>query len=53
LYFFEELEKIGTIKLPGAIGTIKLPERQINSSSYTELHLLLMLIAEGTGLEPT
>jgi len=31
-YFFE---KLGTNKLPGAIGTIKLPERQINGSSYT------------------
>jgi hypothetical protein len=27
--------EIGTNKLPGAIGTIKLPERQINGSSYT------------------
>jgi hypothetical protein len=36
LYFLEEFEKIGTIKLPGAIGTIKLPERQINGSSYTK-----------------
>ena len=26
--------RFGTIKLPGAIGTIKLPERQINGSSY-------------------
>jgi hypothetical protein len=27
--------KIGTNKLPGAIGTIKLPERQIIGSSYS------------------
>jgi hypothetical protein len=39
LYFFEELEKFGTNKLPGAIGTIKLPERQINGSSYTNTEI--------------
>jgi len=36
LYFFEELEKIGTNKLPAAIGSIKLPERQINGSSHKQ-----------------
>jgi hypothetical protein len=29
------MEKFGTIKLPRAIGAIKLPERQVNGSSYT------------------
>ena len=33
---FEELEKFGINKLPEAIGTIKLPGRQINGSSYRE-----------------
>jgi hypothetical protein len=32
----EEFEKIGSINLPGAIGTIKLPQRQINASSYND-----------------
>jgi hypothetical protein len=39
LHFFEELEKFGTNKVPGAIGTIKLPQRQINASSDTNTEI--------------
>jgi hypothetical protein len=52
LYFFEELEKIGTNNLPGAIGTIKLPERQIIGSSYTICDLNQLLAAIGTNYLP-
>jgi hypothetical protein len=43
LHFFEELEKIGTNKLPGSIGTIKLPERQIMVQVTHSDHLQMEL----------
>jgi hypothetical protein len=42
--------KIGIIKLPGAIGTIKLPQRQINGSSYkTNPATFVNIVAGHTG----
>jgi hypothetical protein len=47
LYFFEELKKVGTNKLPEAIGTIKLPERQIYGSSDKPLPATFVLNGGG------
>jgi hypothetical protein len=40
--------KFGTNKLPEAIGTIKLPEQQINGSSYTICDLKQFFAAIGS-----
>jgi hypothetical protein len=44
------LNRVGRINLPEAIGTNKLPERQINGSSHTECSLSRVRRGVGGGL---